>query len=278
MITCNLCGGLGNQLFQIFATISHAIELKQKFGFIYSESSCSIFSPRPVYWNSFLKSLHTFTFKNLDISKFTVVNEKSFNYTRIPYSGESNILLGGYFQSYKYFEKNLNLILSLIKFEDRKNECIQKYGFKVDDSISMHFRLGDYKKLSHVYPIMTVDYYKNSLLYIFENRPSLKNKTVLYFCEKEDESIVSVMIDEIKKGLPENVIFEKAPDNMEDWEEMIMMSCCDSNIIANSTFSLFAAYFNINPDKIVCYPSIWFADNKINVSDLFPVTTNWKKI
>lgn len=278
MITCKLCGGLGNQLFQIFATISYAIELKQKFGFIYSESSHSIFSPRQVYWNSFLKSLYTFTFKNLDINTFILMKEKEFNYNRIPYSEESNIVLEGYFQSYKYFEKNLKLILRLIKFEDRKNECIQKYGFKVDDCISMHFRLGDYKKLPDAYPIMTVDYYKNSLLYIFENRPGLKNKKVVYFCEKEDDPIVSVMIDEIKKGLPENVIFEKAPHNMEDWEEMIMMSCCNSNIIGNSTFSLFAAYFNINHDKIVCYPSIWFTNNKINVSDLFPVTTNWKKI
>ena len=30
MITCNLMGGLGNQLFQIFTTISYAIESKRK--------------------------------------------------------------------------------------------------------------------------------------------------------------------------------------------------------------------------------------------------------
>ena len=31
MITCNIIGGLGNQLFQIFATISYALKHKQVF-------------------------------------------------------------------------------------------------------------------------------------------------------------------------------------------------------------------------------------------------------
>jgi hypothetical protein len=31
MITCNLMGGLGNQIFQIFTTISYAIKSKNQF-------------------------------------------------------------------------------------------------------------------------------------------------------------------------------------------------------------------------------------------------------
>jgi hypothetical protein len=56
MITCNLCGGLGNQLFQIFATISYAIKYNIPFVFLYSEISPSI-THRITYWNTFLKSL-----------------------------------------------------------------------------------------------------------------------------------------------------------------------------------------------------------------------------
>ena len=33
MITCNLMGGLGNQIFQIFATISYAIKSRNQFKF-----------------------------------------------------------------------------------------------------------------------------------------------------------------------------------------------------------------------------------------------------
>ena len=56
---------------------------------------------------------------------------------------------------------------------------------------------------------------------------------------------------------------------------MLLMSLTSHNIIANSTFSWWGAYFNNNSDKIVCYPRIWNGSN-INVKDLIPET--WIKI
>lgn len=40
-----------------------------------------------------------------------------------------------------------------------------------DNTISLHFRIGDYKKLSNFHPVMTVQYYKNALFY-FNRFPS----------------------------------------------------------------------------------------------------------
>jgi hypothetical protein len=72
--------------------------------------------------------------------------------------------------------------------------------------------------------------------------------------------------------------FEKASDQMADWEQMLLMSDCTHNIIANSSFSWFGAYFNSNKDKIVCYPNVWFCGTGSNicVDDLFQPA--WQKI
>lgn len=283
MITCNLIGGLGNQLFQIFATISYALENKQKFIFTYTESSTSVISPRPVYWNTFLKSIIHFTVKNLNMDNTVIIHEKEFQYNSLPYpyqdqeTEDNHVILNGYFQSYKYFEKHFPTILRLVQFEERKRECVEKYEFHVNNCMSMHFRLGDYKQLSHFHPIMSLEYYEFSIEHILKNRPAL-NK-IIYFCEAEDNAVVEEMIQKLKETFP-LCFFEKAQDNMADWEQMIMMSCCHSNIIANSSFSWFGAYLNQNPTKIVCYPSQWFCGSgeNINVSDLFPTYRDWKKI
>ena len=53
----------------------------------------------------------------------------------------------------------------------------------------------------------------------------------------------------------------KVDDNIPDWKQMLIMANCDANIIANSTFSWWGAYFNKNPKKIVCYPNVWFGQS-----------------
>ena len=63
--------------------------------------------------------------------------------------------------------------------------------------------------------------------------------------------------------------------NIPDYEQLLLMSLCSHNIIANSTFSWWGAYFNKNSNKIVCYPSIWVGITD-NTSDLFPKA--WTKI
>jgi hypothetical protein len=109
----------------------------------------------------------------------------------------------------------------------------------------------------------------------------IKNKTIqsyniLYFCENDDIDDVMLTVNKLENEFPEYT-FIRADNTLEDWEQMLFMSCCHHNIIANSSFSWWGAYFNTQTDKIVCYPSVWFGEiANNNTKDLCP--TDWNKI
>jgi hypothetical protein len=74
-----------------------------------------------------------------------------------------------------------------------------------------------------------------------------------------------------------DIQFHFVRDTIADWQQMLLMSVCDHNIIANSTFSWWGAYLNANQTKIVCYPSLWFGYGvSHDTRDMFPET--WKKV
>ena len=298
MITHNLMGGLGNQLFQIFTTIALAIETAQPFYFIYKETTEGI-THRTTYWNSLLIKTKPYTRDTPPIlhplikQKIEIIKELSFNYERIVinnYNIENNddittiYLLDGYFQSYKYFENKFLQICDRTGIRTIQTELLpvfQDMTKQYETTISMHFRLGDYKLLPLCHPIIPYEYYKNSLEFIIKEE-NLKESCVcvLYFCEEEDiEFVENNYLKELMAEFP-NCIFKNNAVTLgiyEDWKNLLLMSLCTHNIIANSSFSVWGAYLNKNIKKKVCYPSIWFGvDIPNDVSDIFPL--DWYKI
>jgi hypothetical protein len=272
-------GGLGNQLFQIFATISYCIDQKQKFLFLNVESlGDGKTKVRPTYWKTFFHHLETFLISKLPFMK--IVREIDFTYNKIPKNEIINedIILYGYFQSYKYFQNHYYTIYRLLGIDNMKSSVIKKMDKNntyFTNTISIHFRLGDYKLLKDFYSILSYNYYIRSLQYI-QNINLEKDFVILYFCEKEDLEEVLLIINKLETYFP-MYTFVRANCELEDWEQLLLMSCCKHNIIANSTFSWWGAYFNNNSQKIVCYPSTWFGENtNMNTKDLCP--SNWIKI
>ena len=66
MITIELQGGLGNQLFQIFTTIAYALENRSQFLLPYEKKDkfSAGGSKRPTYWDNLFHKLKGFTTNN----------------------------------------------------------------------------------------------------------------------------------------------------------------------------------------------------------------------
>lgn len=274
MITAEIMGGLGNQLFQIFTAIAYALRSEEPFSFLNIKELNNIgCTARHTYWDTFLVSLKKFTTNQ--IPEMHLLREEGFVYKYFPVIKNVNIKFLGYFQSYKYFENEYNNIIKLIRLNEMKDTIKSETIIDLSNVISIHFRVGDYKHLQHIHPIMPYEYYKNGIKYILDNSKTNPNQ-VLYFCEKSDYDDVIQIIDKLKSCYT-NLEFICINFDISDWEQMITMSLCKYNVIANSTFSWWGGYFNTNKEKIICYPTLWFGPGlPHNTNDLFP--PSWKKI
>lgn len=288
MITCFIMGGLGNQLFQIFATISESIKIGQRFYFSNTETLKFAHSTeRHTYWNTFFSRLRIFL-KSESQQKLAegshIFKEESFAYKPIVLNNkyiDNDIMLVGYFQSYKYFQDNYDNICKMIGIDNLKKETIIRNKFSnysFENTISVHFRFGDYLKLQNVYYILDYNYYFNALTYL-KNKKENQSMTLFLFCEEQDCDIYNQYKERLINdfGKQFNFTITTIKKKISDWEQMLIMSCCKYNIIANSTFSWWGAYLNSHSDKIVCYPSKWFHDEvKHDMKDFFP--SDWIRI
>lgn len=275
MITTHLMGGLGNQMFQLFCGI--ATSLRNDRPFVLTSKYLKNFNgrkDRPTYWDTMFSGLSRHIKYVVNLPDIYQIREQSFTYaliTTAPIIVGRNIMLNGYYQSEKYFKDQFDQIYSMCKFNDLRNKVLLKYRNKytihstnpMANTISVHFRLGDYKNLTHIHPIMSYEYYHNALTHILNNLYELNGPIqpiykIIYFCEEEDLPFVATIVDKLLSDFGSRCIFERADPTYEDWEQMLFMSCCEHHIIANSSFSWWGAYLNRSPTKMVCYPSVWF--------------------
>jgi hypothetical protein len=245
MVTSYLQGGLGNQMFQITAAYNLAKEHNDKAEFNFNESHT------PHQGNNVIKYKNTI-FKEFNHNdKIKIENKFSQNghkYEIIPYS--KNLELIGFYQSEKFFLKSkkdiTDKLLCGLHSEKDKVKMVSNFieNLRPHKLVSVHIRLGDYLKFTHVHPPCTLDYYNKALFLLKEK---IGDFTPIFlsddkqWCIKNFNGLVSPFTDEV--------------------EDMLLMSKCDHNIIANSSFSWWGAYLNTNPNKIVIGPKKWFGAN-----------------
>jgi len=245
-------GGLGNQIFQIFATISYAIKSRNQFKFLnLTTLGGGSTTVRYTFWETFFSNMKPFLIKELP-QPIHVIREKGFPYNELSVREmvNRNVMIYGYFQSYKYFHENYSIIYRLLNIDKMKTDLLNNINLSspeyldLENTVSMHFRIGDYKKIQEFHPLATYDFYERSLLYMQITKPNV-NFRVLYFCEDCDIDDVLIIINKLITNYP-MYTFTRGLNTLEDWQQMLLMSCCHHNIIANSSFSWWSAYLNSN--------------------------------
>lgn len=255
-------GRLGNQLFQLGLCLYLAVKNNKQVSLKKPWNYKDYFELNKKYNN-------ILCYGATDKIKFNY-EEPFFNFTKINFVDDIN--LSGYFQSELYFsDEEINIAdLFFNPKIDLLNNLIKKYEIRNTYNVSIHIRRGDYVKYSNYFCDLTKsDYYKNCISQVLYN-----NNNVKFFVFSDDIEYSKNFIKSITKY--DNIIFVA---EAQDILEMFLMSLCNDNIIANSTFSWWGAYLNKNTNKRIFYPTEWFGPDykEYNTKDLIPKSWNNKK-
>ena len=240
------CAGIGNQLFQIASVLSYSKDNGHKaiFPIIKSPNHGG-------YFNNFLRRLCTDDFEG----PACVFTESSFDFKPIPVIDKSVVIKNSYLQSHRYFQHNRDHILKMFEMTDEDLNYL-KSKYKVDEfTTGMHIRRGDYLELpysNYHADLTSTDYYERAL-------DLLKPSNLLIFTNDKEWA---------RERYPGHVI----ADEDKDYMEIYLMSLCQNNIIANSSFSWWGAWLNNNQDRKIVAPTKWFGPLNAHLStkDMHP--------
>ena len=291
MIIVKLQGGLGNQMFQAAAGIALSkhfkTELKLDLTFLQNNNiSTDNFTARTLGINQFdygfeianADDLSIFPTKSgslplLYIRKVfnkkyrSVVIKDTWNPDKKFEIATAKTYLDGFWQSEKYFKPYRSDLLNIFKFPDTPAGILELYHrIKATNSVSVHFRRGDYvnlEKTRSIHNVCNLDYYSKAIEYISARQKDIK----LYLFSDEPEWLIS----NFKSDIEFEII-----NTSSDIIGMNLMVNCKHNIIANSSFSWWGAWLNRNPEKIVVAPKRWFATDIADDKNIVPET--WNKI
>ena len=261
-VSIKLQGGLGNNLFQIACAYAYSLKYNKKL-ILVNEKFGITHNTLDTYKSNILRNVNFID--KYDFSKFQIYNEPEFNYNEIP-NIEESVCLNGYFQSEKYFKEYYKEIRELFSFPDEyKNSIKEKYKNSLEGiTCSIHVRRGDYLKFPERHPVQSLNYFMKGVREMPEDTKFLIFSDDIEWCKKNFPDV------------PEKFVFIEGNS---DYEDLLLMSLCKNNIISNSSFSWWAAWFNEDVNKKVIAPFKWFgtANSHVNnIQDLIPET--WRKI
>ena len=281
MIISHIIGGMGNQFFQYAAgralSIRHSTPLKldihdfaeyelRRFELgnfptqfsLATEEDTRLLKPA----TNLAKALQYLRSKK----NRTYHRERHFHYDPGFKKIGAETYLKGNFQSQKYFQDIRPVLLQELAVPENKIGKVSDLGkqIKNENSVSVHIRRTDYTKpvFLEYHGLCTAAYYREAIDHLRKADPDCR----FYFFSDD--------IDWAQNEIPvENATYVSGNIANTHYEDFYLMQCCRHNIIANSSFSWWAAWLNSFPGKTVIAPRKWFGPSgPADTQDIIPET------
>lgn len=246
MVTVEFVGRMGNCMFISAAAVGYALKHGQLYILPEWKGSEHFVGPFP----------------RVPIPILPKYREPHFSYAEIP--NEEDICLFGYYQSDKYWKHCEEQIRKMFSLNDPIKDAAwvflrEHMGGRTP--VSLHVRRSDYLTIQETHPVLPLSYYKDALLQFDDGHHIFIYSDDIRWCENN------------MKDLHPNISFCGLSGIM----DFAVASQCTHHIIANSSFSWWAAYLGGYVDGKVIAPKNWFGPKgPQDTQDLY--CKNWIKI
>jgi hypothetical protein len=295
MITVEIVGGLGNQMFQYAAALALARrsnsslridasgyrlyrmrsfqldKLSIPAEYLPTDHAKPLLPARPSLTLDLAERVLRRLGRTVRLPRKGVYREPHFHVDRRFFQLAPPIGLHGYFQSERYFgsiadelRRHFRPASPLAPEAARVAEMIER----LPAPISVHVRRGDYltaPDVARTHGALDAAYYRRAMAVLAAQQG--KDFTVFLFSDEPDAAAGLLGF------LPADRLVVVPADPARPWDGMALMARCRRHVVANSSFSWWGAWLDPNPDKMVVAPRAWFTPEALrtnNTCDLYP--------
>lgn len=179
-----------------------------------------------------------------------IVNVEGFE-PRFPELTSTPVALSGHFQSWRYFaghENSVRRVFDVSRLATPRTTAVASEIAAAKNPVAVHIRRGDYTLSPETvafFGLLHADHY-------FAAKAAMETRVEepTYFLFSDDLSVAQSELSQWPALRPVT--------GFTAYEDLLLMSSCKHFIIANSTFSWWAAWLGAAPDKLVIGPKQWF--------------------
>ena len=270
IVTVNLMGGLGNQLFQIAAGLSYARKWGGRF-LLYRKTDNG---NRPVYWDTLLSSMTPYLVEQPFASSLPSWSEVDATvYSEPPALTSRGLHLQGYLQSSNYYtEESANEIRRLFQQPPPSEPRLPVEQFLLDHKervVVIHARRTDYLKFREVHGPLEGGYYRRAIDRMLQHIPN-----PIFLLTSDDPAFWTEIASDLSAAKQHPVLTIDFPYS--DIRAFRLLQQFQHFIMSNSTFIWWCAWL-AKDVKHVLAPTRWFGPaGPAQYEDIYE--SSWERI